>query len=104
MPLVAGYPYRFFGLNFISDRPVPGVSEVSALTGENAIHLEFGDVPKGIVAPEYEDESVQASGAEYLFRFPAVARIYVRGGEHITVEQADGGDGVLLWQVIWGLG
>jgi hypothetical protein len=104
MPLVARYSYRFFGLNFVSDRPIPGVSEVGELPGENAIYLEFGDVPNRIVAPEYEDESVQASGAEYLFRFPAIAQIYVRGGEHIIVEQVDGADEVLLWQVILGVG
>jgi hypothetical protein len=104
MPLVAGYPYRFFGLNFISDRAIPGVPEVGALPPENTIHIEFGDAPKGILAPGYEDESVQASGEEYLFRFPRIGRIYVRGGEHIIVEQVDGADEVVLWQVILGVG
>src|SRR6266516_509563 len=100
MPLIAGYSYRFFGLNFISERPIPGVSEVDELPVANVIQLEFGAAPKDIVAPEYEDESVQASGEEYLFRFPGIAQIYVRGGEHIIVEQVDGADEVVLWQVI----
>ena len=104
MPSIAGYSYRFFGLNFISDRLVPGVSEVGELPRENAIYLEFGNAPNSILAPQYEDESVQASGEEYLFRFPGIARIYVRGGEHIIVEPVDGADEVVLWQVILGVG
>lgn len=104
MPLVAGYPYRLFGLNFISDRAIPGVSEVDGLAGEEPIHIEFGNAPIRIPTPQYEDESVQANAEEYLFRFPAIGRIYVRGGAQITVEQVDGADEVVLWQVILGVG
>src|SRR5260221_8940765 len=104
MPLVAGYPYRFFGLNFISDIAIPGISEVGELARENAIHIEFGAAPIGIPAPQYEDDSVQANGEEYLFRFPRIGRIYVRGGEQIIVEQVDRADEVVLWQVILGVG
>ena len=102
--LVAGYSYRLFGLNFISDRAIPGVSDVGELAPENAIHIEFGDAPISIPAPEYEDESVQANGEEYLFRFPRIGRIYVRGGKQIIVEQVDGADEIVLWQVILGAG
>jgi hypothetical protein len=104
IPLLAGYPYRLFGLNFISDRAIPGVPEMGELARENAIHIGFGDAPIGIRAPEYEDDSVQANGEEYLFRFPKVGRIYVRGGERIIVEPVDGADEVVLWQVILGVG
>jgi len=104
MPLVAGYPYRFFGLNFISDRVIPGVSQASEITVECAIHLEFGKAPAAIRAPEYEDESVQANGEEYLFHFPGIGRIYVRGGEYMLIEQVDGADEVILWQLILGAG
>ena len=104
MLTTAGYFYRLFGLNFISDRAIPGVSRLGDLTHEDTIHIEFGRTPAAIRAPEYEDESVQANGQEYLFRFPGIGRIYVRGGEQITVEQEDGADEVVLWQVILGVG
>jgi hypothetical protein len=104
LPAAEGHPYRFFGLDFISAKAIPGVSETAAWRLENAIHVEFGDAPAWIRAPEYEDESVQANGDEYLFRFPRIGRIYVRGGERIIVEQIEGADEVVLWQVILGVG
>jgi hypothetical protein len=103
MRSATGFSYRFFGLNFITDRVIPGVSEAGDVPPERAVHVEFGEAPAGIPAPEYEDESVQANGQEYLFLFPKIGRIYVRGGERMIVEEIDGADEVVLWQVILGV-
>lgn len=103
MRSATGFSYRFFGLNFITDRAIPGVSEWGDSPLDRPIQVEFGDAPARIPEPQYEDESVQANGEEYLFIFPKIGRIYVQGGERIIVEEIAGADDVVLWQVILGV-
>lgn len=103
MPLATGFSYRLFGLTFITDREIPGVSGLGDIPLEDPIQIEFGAAPASINPVEYQDESVQANGREYLFRFPKIGRIYLRGGEHMIVEELPGADEVVLWQVILGV-
>jgi hypothetical protein len=104
MSPLAEHHYSFFGLNFISTRRIPGVPESPQPAREDAIRIEFAAAPAAIQAPEYEDDTVQANGEEYLFRFPQVGRIYIRGGERIVIEPVDGADPAVMWQVILGVG
>jgi hypothetical protein len=104
MPLIAEHHYLCFGLTFISARAIPRICETHTCALEAPIHIEFDQAPVAIRAPQYEDDLVQATGDEYLFRFPGIGRIYISGGERIVVEPVDGADEVVMWQVILGVG
>jgi hypothetical protein len=115
---ISGFAYRIFGLDFLSGEPIPGLAPTSGIAGSDAIRIEFGSVPVCIPDPEYADESVQATGAEYLLNYPKIGRIYVQGGERIVFERAAGAferatgafertpdaDPAGMWQFVLGVG
>lgn len=104
MAQIAEFAYHLFGLDFLSGKPIPGVPLAGRVAADDAVRIEFGSVPGSIRAPEYADESVQATGSEYLLDFPKVGRIYVQGSERITIELAPDSDPTGMWQIVMGVG
>ncbi len=97
--------YDLFGLHFRTAIPIPGVEPTEAAAEERAaICIDFGPVPPSLVAPCYEDSTVQVTGGEYLFHYPGLVRLYVLGGERIIVEAAAAADPVKLWTITVGVG
>jgi hypothetical protein len=105
LPLRSGYGYYdLFGLTFESAERIPGLALAGVSHCNNAIRIEFGPVPKSIENIEFEDDTVQASGSEYLFAYPGVLRLYVEQDRRIVVERMEACDTVKLWTLVLGIG
>jgi hypothetical protein len=100
----AGSRYDLFGLTFESAEPIPGLVSAPDAPGDKVIRIEFGPVPQRIANPQFEDDAVQASAAEYLFNYPGVLRLYVERDKRIVVERLADCDPVRLWTIVLGIG
>lgn len=99
-----GVAYDLFGLSFISDEPIPGLTPSRSPSPEDAIRIEFGSVPASIRNPDYADETVQVTASQYLFTYPGVLRLVIEGDRRIVVQRLEDWDPVRLWTCVLGVG
>ncbi len=102
-PVRSAY-YDLFGLTFESAEPIPGLDVARGLPGERPIRIEFGPAPQRIENIEFEDDAVQANGAEYLFTYPGALRLYIARDRRIVVERLEECDTISLWTIVLGIG
>jgi len=96
------YSHVAYGMPFESEEPIPGLAETPRQ--ENAVRIRFGAVPQAIENPDYQDKTVQASAADYLFFHPGGWRIYIKGDREIVVEKPTKLDPVRMWSQILNIG
>jgi len=96
------HSYVVFGMSFETEEPIPGLAETPRQ--ENAVRIRFGAVPQAIENPDYQDETVQASTAEYLFSQPCSWRIYVKDDSEIVVETPANFDPLRMWAQVLNIG
>lgn len=97
--------YRLFGLNFDSERPIPGLAENRGEPGtDQAVSIDFGYVPPHLHRVDARDDLYEADSRSYLIEQPHVVRLLIEDGSSIVAQPLPGGDEVLLWNSILGAG
>jgi hypothetical protein len=86
-PPIAAGPYRIFGLDLISDIPLPELDAAPSATTPDVV-IRTGEVPRFRGTEEPPGLSVVGEGA--ILNIGSVGRYWIRGGREIVVAPAAG--------------